>query len=49
MQDVQDICFLSIEGKSQLEKELKETKHIYNKTIDMKALHRNEITREIEE
>jgi len=49
MSDVQDICFMRVEGKSQLKKEIEETKHVRNKTIDMKALHRNEQTHENEE
>ena len=33
---------------SQLEKEITETKDVENKQIDKAALHRNEITQEIE-
>lgn len=43
-----DICFLSVKGQSQLEKEIKETKNIVNKIVDLQALHRNEVTHEIE-
>jgi hypothetical protein len=32
-----------------LDKEIKEIKHLSNKTIDMIALHRNEMTGELEE
>jgi len=48
MPDVNNICFLSIKGQSQLEKEINETKHIANKIVDLQALHRNEVTLEIE-
>lgn len=46
--DLQDICFLKVDGISQLEKEIKECKNIPHKIIDFKALHRNEQTDEIE-
>ena len=48
MEDVSDICYLQIKGKSQLEKEIVETRNIQNKVIDFQALHRNEQTHEIE-
>ena len=46
--DMKDIHFLKLDGVSQLEKEIRETKHLQNKIIDFKALHRNEQTDEIE-
>lgn len=46
--DVNDLCFLKVQGISQFEKEIRETKNIPNKIIDMKALHRNEQTDEVE-
>ena len=46
--DMQQINFLKLEGVSQLEKEIRETKDLSHKIIDFKALHRNEQTDEIE-
>ena len=40
---------MKVTGQSQLKKEIEETKHVRNKTIDMKALHRNEQTHETED
>ena len=48
MPDLDNIGFLYVTGKSQLEKEINETKNIDNKILDRKALHRNEITGELE-
>ena len=42
------LLFLSVSGKSQLLKEVLETKIIEKKIIDKRALHRNEETLEIE-
>lgn len=43
-----DMCFLKVKGVSQLEKEIEETRNMPNKVVDMNALHRNEITHEVE-
>ena len=48
MPDLDNIGFLYVTGKSQLEKEINETKNIDNKILDRKALHRNEVTGELE-
>lgn len=48
MQNINDLCFLRVNGVSKLEKEINETKDILCKVIDKDALHRNEITKEIE-
>ena len=48
MQNINDLCFLQVNGVSKLEKEINETKDILCKVIDKDALHRNEITQEIE-
>ena len=45
---MKDLNLLRLEGVSQFEKEIRETKHLQNKIIDFKALHRNEQTDEIE-
>ena len=46
--DIKDLCFLQVKGQSQLAKEMDETRQIAHKFIDEDALHRNEITAEIE-
>jgi hypothetical protein len=48
MQNPKDICYLQVNGVNQLEKEIIETKNIADKVIDLAALHRNEMTEEIE-
>ena len=49
MSDVTNLCFLQVTGKNKLEKEIRETKHIEKKLFDKSALHRNEMTHEMEE
>ena len=46
--DIKDICYLQIKGKNKLAKEINETRHLAAKHIDLDALHRNELTQEIE-
>jgi hypothetical protein len=46
--DTTQLCFLRVDGQSQLEKEIRETRDLKDKRIDYKALHRNEETREVE-
>ena len=48
MGDLTNIHHLKIEGVSQLEKEIVETRNLRYKVIDKQALHRNEQTGEIE-
>ena len=48
MQNVSNLCFLQVNGVNQLEKEINETKDILSKIIDLKAIHRNEVTNEME-
>ena len=48
MQNVNNLCFLQVNGVNQLEKEINETKDILSKIIDLKAIHRNEVTNEME-
>ena len=48
MSKLTDLCFLKVEGRSQLRKEIEETKMMPRKQIDFTALHRNEITQEVE-
>ena len=48
MEKISDLCYLKIKGVSQLNKEIAETKNIQNKFNDQMALHRNEMTDEIE-
>jgi len=48
MRDVRDLCFLRVKGINQFEKEINEIRNIDTKVIDLNALHRNEITNEIE-
>jgi hypothetical protein len=49
MSDISNLCFLQVTGKNQLEKEIRETKDINKKMFDKTALHRNEMTHEMEE
>lgn len=42
------LVYLQVKGKNQLYKEIEETQFLDNKYLDMKAIHRNEITHEIE-
>ena len=48
LSDPSDLVHLQIKGKNQLFKEIEETQMIDNKYIDELALHRNEITKEVE-
>lgn len=48
MQSLNDLCFLQVRGQNQLSKEVEELKSLTHKNIDFTALHRNEITHEIE-
>ena len=48
MATVKDLCHLQVKGRSQLAKEIEETKDLENKIIDLDALHRNEATQEVE-
>ena len=48
MAAVKDLCYLQVKGRSQLAKEIEETKDLESKVIDLGALHRNEVTQEIE-
>ena len=48
LSDISDLCYLQIKGQSQLEKEIRETQNIQNKLFDESAIHRNEITHEME-
>jgi len=48
MSDLNDLVHLQVIGKSQIVKELEETRHLDQKLIDMQALHRNEMTQEVE-
>jgi len=48
MSDLNDLVHLQVMGKSQIVKELEETHHLEQKFIDMQALHRNEMTEEVE-
>ena len=48
LNDISDLCYLQIKGQSQLEKEIRETQKIRNKIFDESALHRNEMTHEME-
>ena len=48
IEDINDLCSLKIEGQSQLIKEIKEIMPVKVKFIDQNALHRNEITGELE-
>ena len=49
MSDITNLCFLQVTGQNQLEKELRETKDIHKKVFDITALHRNEVTHEMED
>ena len=49
MSDITNLCFLQVKGQNQLEKELREMKDIHKKVFDISALHRNEMTHEMEE
>lgn len=42
------LVYLQVKGKNQLYKEIEETQFMDNKYLDLKAIHRNEITQEIE-
>ena len=48
MTDLNDIAYLQVNGRSQLDKELTETRGLQRKVIDYAALHRNEQTQEVE-
>ena len=48
MTKIEDLCYLQVNGQSQLKKEIEEISKIKNKKLDLQALHRNEITHEIE-
>ena len=43
-----NLIHLQVLGQNQLPKEIQETKTIASKTIDLEAIHRNEMTNEIE-
>ena len=43
------MVYLQVQGQSQLLKEMQEISHMKTKVIDNNALHRNEVTFEIEE
>lgn len=45
--DINDICFLKVQGLSQLNKEINEIRKVKEKIFEMEALHRNEETGEI--
>ena len=47
-QDEDRFVYLQVRGKNQLLKEIEETRDLGTKIIDDQALHRNEITKEIE-
>ena len=46
--DPNKLVYLQVKGKNQLFKEIEETQYAQDKKFDMGALHRNEITGEIE-
>ena len=48
VQKMSDICFLQVRGQNQLTKEIEEMKSVQCKQVDFEALHRNEVTQEIE-
>ena len=48
IQKMSDICFLQVRGQNQFSKEIEEIKNVQQKHIDFNALHRNEMTDEIE-
>ena len=47
MENINDLCFLQIQGKSKFQVELEDYKN-KKKLIDCECLHRNELTYEIE-
>lgn len=48
LKDIKDLHYLQITGQSQLAKEVGETRNLHRKFIDEDALHRNEVTHEME-
>ena len=48
MRDTRDICFLQVRGINQFEKELQEQREVRKKRIDIAAIHKNELTGEID-
>ena len=48
MSNIENLCYLRINGQNQLKKELQEVSKLKDKKLDLQALHRNEMTHEIE-
>merc|ERR1711935_1044253 len=47
--DSNGLAHLQVRGRSQLQKEIEETAQLQAKTLDPEALHRNELTLEVDE
>lgn len=48
MNTLNDLVHLQVNGQNQLDKEIEEIKNSHRLQIDESALHRNEITKEVE-
>lgn len=44
----ENLCYLQVTGRSQLQKEIHEISKIQQKVLQQHAIHRNEVTKEIE-